>query len=185
MRGAILSMAVLMAAATPPAQAGTPVGGFKPPPARASFTPRPIASRPVMTPSAMPRPAMPVARTPHCPKPPAFKSLSVSIPKAPNYNKRTMALIQQNIAMMSVMRGAQTSVPRCKSSWSEAKLRRRGCPVVGPAESTPEALPVHDLPRMQIAADAYLPGSTPDGADRDVVQAAPAGASGEGSGSQN
>jgi hypothetical protein len=190
MRGAILSMAVLStavlaAAATTQAQAGTPVGGFKPPPARVSFTPRPMVSRPIVTPSVMPRPAMPVARTPHCPKPPAHKPISVSIPKAPNYNKRAMALVQQNIIMMSVMRSAQTSVPRCKSTWSEAKLRRKGCSVATPTELAPEALPMRDLPRMQIAADTYLPASTPDGADRDVVQAAPGGASGEGSGSQN
>lgn len=185
MRGAILSMAVLMAAATTQVQAGTPVGGFRPPPARVSFTPRPMVSRPVVTPSVMPRPPMQVARTLHCPKPPAPKPISVSIPKAPNYNKRTMALVQQNIIMMAAMRSAQTSVPRCKSSWSEAKLRRKGCPIAAPAETAPEALPVRDLPRMQIAADAYLSASVADGADQDVVQVAPTGASGEGSGSQN
>ena len=185
MRGVILSLAVLAAASTTLAQAGTPVGGFKPPPARVSFTPRPIVSRPVITPSVMPRPVMSVARTPHCPKPPAFKPLSVNIPKPPNYNKRTMALIQQNIVMMSVMRNAQASAPRCKSTWSEAKLRRKGCPVAAPADSGPEALPVRDLPRMQIAADTYLSASASDSADRDAVQAAPVGATGEGSGSQN
>ena len=165
MRGAILSMAALMAAATTLAQAGTPpIRAVRPmPPTRVAvpFTPRPFTP-----PSVMPRPIPTVARTPHCPKPPAFKPLSVSIPKAPNYNKRTMALIQQNIIMMSVMRNAQASVPRCKSSWSEAKLRRKGCPAAAPVDSAPEALPVRDLPRMQIA-------------DGEAFQATPVSASGE------
>lgn len=194
MRGAILSMAVLSTligatAATTLAQAGTPsIRAVRPmPPTRVAI---PFTPRPPMPASVMPRPMPTVARTPHCPKPPVFKPIAVNIPKAPNYNKRTMALIQQNIVMMSVMRNAQASVPRCKSSWSEAKLRRKGCPVAAPADSGLEILPVRDLPRRQIAADTRLCAF--DGSDCRVAQAAPVVVSGEvraeggeGPGSQN
>ncbi len=171
MRGAILSMtilsmAALVAAATTLAQAETPsIRAVRPmPPTRIAV---PFTPRPPMPTSVMSRPIPTVARTPHCPKRPAFKPIAVKIPKAPNYNKRTMALIQQNIIMMSVMRNAQASVPRCKSSWSEAKLRRKGCPMATPTDSAPEVLPARDLTRMQIAA-----GSEP-------VQATQVDASGE------
>jgi hypothetical protein len=173
MRGAILLMAVLSTvilatAATTLAQAETPqpIRAFRPmPPTRVAV---PFTPRPATPPSVMPRTAMPMARTPHCPKPPIVKPLPVSIPKAPNYNRRTMALIQQNIVMMSVMRNTQASVPRCKSSWSEAKLRRKGCPVAAPADSAPEILPARDLPRMQIAAGGEEVQATPAGASAEV-----------------
>ena len=184
MRGAILSMAALAGAATTLAQAGTP--SIRPirtmPPTRVAV---PFTPRPPTPPSVMPRPIPTVARTPHCPKPPTFKALPVNVPKAPNYNKRTMALIQQNIVMMSVMRNAQASAQRCKSSWSEAKLRRKGCPVAALVDSAPETLPVRDLTRMQIAADTRLCASALDGADCGAVQAVPISASGEAFGSQN
>lgn len=132
MRGAILSLAVLMAAAAPLAQAETPtIRSFRA--VSSSRVAIPATPRPPMTPSVMPR-AIPTATPPHCPPPPK-PPLSVSIPK-PDYNKRTMALIQQNIIMMSAMRAAQASRP-CDPSWSARKLARRGCP---PAQLTPEPM---------------------------------------------
>ena len=140
MRGAILSMAVLMTAATTLAQAETPpIRAFRAVPS--SRVAVPVTPRPPMPTSVMPRmvptrtstplrtPA--TAQTPHCPTPPPKPPLSVSIPRS-DHNKRTMALIQQNIVMMSILR-AQETRPRCDPSWSAKKLARKGCP---PAELT-------------------------------------------------
>lgn len=132
MRGAILSLAVLAAAATTLAQAETPtIRSFRA--VSSSRVAIPATPRPPMTPSIMPR-AIPTATPPHCPPPPK-PPLSVSIPK-PDYNKRTMALIQQNIIMMSAMRAAQAPRP-CDPSWSARKLARRGCP---PVQLAPEPM---------------------------------------------
>jgi hypothetical protein len=137
MLGAILSKAVLaMALLTATlAHSETPtIRGFRPPPSSRvaiPFTPRPA-------PSAMPRPVSVAVRTPHCPKPPPKPPVSASLPK-PDYNKRTMRLVQQNIAMMAAMRAAETP-RRCDPSWSARKLARKGCP---PATSPPE--PVLEL----------------------------------------
>jgi hypothetical protein len=143
MRGAILFMAGLTAAAVTLAQASLvqaqtpPIRSFRP-----VSSPRvviPATPRPPMTPSVMPRSfSTPIrtptaARTPHCPKPPIKPPLSVSIPK-PDYNKRTMALIQQNIVMMSILRAQEPRRP-CDPSWSAKKLARKGCP---PAELEPQ-----------------------------------------------
>ena len=114
-----LAMAVATAAATL-AQAETPtIRSFRPPsPSRVAI---PVMARPVAS-----RPVAMAARTPHCPKPPIKPPLTVSTPK-PDYNRRTMRLVQQNIAMMAAMRAAQA--PRvCDPSWSARKLARRGCP---------------------------------------------------------
>lgn len=145
MRGAILSIAVLIvASAAPPAQAVTPVNhGLRPPmppPVRSAFTPRPITSRPIAT-----RPVS-IARPPHCPNPPPPKPISVKIPKVPSHHKRTMALIQQNIIMMQAMRAAEAP-RRCDPSWSARKLLRRGCP---PAQFAPEPVlePASPLPPL-------------------------------------
>jgi len=117
---AVLAMALLTATV---AQAETPtIRGFRPPPSRAAI---PFTPRPAPPPSVMPRPVSVAARTPHCPKPPP-KPVSVSISK-PDHNKRTMRLVQQNIAMMAAMRAAETP-RRCDPSWSARKLARRGCP---------------------------------------------------------
>ena len=153
MRGAILSMAVLMGAATTLAhttlaQAETPtIRSFRA--VSSSRVAVPYTPRP-MTPSVMPRP-IPTATPPHCPPPrpqPPKPPLSVSIPK-PDYNKRTMALIQQNIAMMAAMRTAERPRP-CDPSWSAKKLARRGCP---PVQLTPEAVlePAPLAPEMIVA----------------------------------
>jgi len=139
MRGAILSKTVLaltLLTATG-AQAGTPtVRGFRPPPSSRvaiPFTPR-SAPPPLVT----PRPISVAARTQHCPKPPPKPPVSVSLPK-PDNNKRTMRLVQQNIAMMTARRAAETP-RRCDPSWSARKLARRGCaPAARPSE------PVLDL----------------------------------------
>jgi hypothetical protein len=151
MRGAILSLAVLTAATTTLAQAET--RSFRA--ASPSRVAVPAMPRPPMTPSIMPRP-IPAATPLHCPPPPK-PPLSVSIPK-PDYNKRTMALIQQNIAMMAAMRAAQPSRP-CDPSWSARKLARKGCP---PAQITPEPIlePVPPPPALgpeTIAAAAPTP----------------------------
>jgi hypothetical protein len=164
MRGAILSMTILAACAATVAQAGEPTSGsWRPPPPRTTIpsTPRPVVSPPI------PRPIMtrPVVTTPRTP--PAYPPLSVKIAK-PNYNKRTMALIQQNIAMQAAMRNTQASsgVPRCKSSWSEAKLRRKGC-----LAAPPQAEPVRRMSPAMIA-DARLCASAVEGADCGAAQAA-------------
>jgi len=128
---AVLSIAVLAAAATTLAQAETPtIRSFRA--VSSSRVAIPATPRPPMTPSVMPR-TIPAATPPHCPppKPP----LSVSIPK-PDYNKRTMALIQQNIVMMAAMRAAETPRP-CDPSWSAKKLARKGCP---PVQLSPEMI---------------------------------------------
>jgi hypothetical protein len=138
MRGAILSMAVLTAAATTLAQAETPpMRSFRA--VSSSRVAVPVAVRPPMAPSVMPRMVptrtpTPIripttARTPHCPDPPPKPPLSVSIPK-PDHNKRTMALIQQNIVMMSILRAQEQRRP-CDPSWSAKKLARKGCPPAG------------------------------------------------------
>ena len=143
MRGAILSMAVLTAAATTLAQASLvraetpPIRSFRA--VTSSRAAIPVTPRPPMPPSVMPRTfATPIrtptsARTPYCPKPPPKPPLSVSIPK-PDHNKRTMALIQQNIVMMSILRANQAP-RRCDPAWSAKKLARKGCP---PAELAPQ-----------------------------------------------
>jgi len=151
MRGAILSLAILTAAATTLAKAETPtIRSFRA--VSSSRVAIPATPRPPMTPSIMPR-AIPTATPPHCPPPPK-PPLSVSIPK-PDYNKRTMALIQQNIIMMSAMRAVQTPRP-CDPSWSARKLARKGCP---PAQIAPEPIlepvsPVPPLGREAIATAA-------------------------------
>ena len=167
MRGIILGTAILAASAAilaqaGPTQAGEPAKGpWRPPPTRVMPAPRPIGSPPVPRP-IMTRPVVTPTRTP-----PALPPLSVKI-VTPNYTKRTMALIQQNIAMQAAMRNSQTwaTVPRCKSSWSEAKLRRKGC-LAAPPEAEPER-------RMSPAmiADARLCASAAEGADCGAVQAA-------------
>ncbi|MEJ2816754.1 hypothetical protein [Caulobacter sp. CCG-8] len=132
---AVLSIAVLAAAATTLAQAETPtIRSFRA--VSSSRVAIPATPRPPMTPSVMPR-TTPAATPPHCPppKPPPKPPLSVSIPK-PDYNKRTMALIQQNIVMMAAMRAAETPRP-CDPSWSAKKLARKGCP---PVQLSPEMI---------------------------------------------
>lgn len=146
MRGAILSMAVLMTAATTLALAETPpIRAFRPMPS--SRVALPFTPRPATPPSVMPRMASTPARTPHCPNPPLTPPISVSMPK-PDYNRRTMRLVQQNIAMMVAMRAAQA--PRyCDPSWSAKTLARKGCPpavlapepVLEPASTTPPLAP--------------------------------------------
>jgi hypothetical protein len=140
MLGAILSKTILATALLTAtlAQAETPtIRGFRPPPS--SRVAMPFTPRPAPPPSVTPRPVSVAARTPHCPKPPPMPPVSASIPK-PNYNKRTMRLVQQNIAMMAAMRAAETP-RRCDPSWSARKLARRGCtPAVRPSE------PVLELP---------------------------------------
>lgn len=131
MRGAILSLAalstaLLTAAATSSAWAETPtIRSFRP--VSSSRVVVPTAPRP-MSPSVMPR-TIRAPAAPHCPPKPPKPPLSVSIPK-PDRNKRTMALIQQNIVMMAAMRSAQAPRP-CDPSWSARKLARRGCPPAG------------------------------------------------------
>jgi hypothetical protein len=140
MRGAILFMAVLMGAATTQAQAETPsVRSFRP--VTSSRVAVPFTPRPPTPASVMPRPVTPrytpAATPPHCPNPPIKPPISVSIPK-PDYNKRTMALIQQNIALMVAMRTNESSRLPCDPSWSAKKLARRGCP---PVQIAPESTP--------------------------------------------
>lgn len=138
----VLAMALLTAAV---AQAETPtIRGFRPPPSRAAI---PFTPRPAPPPSVMPRPVSVAARTPHCPKPPS-KPVSVSISK-PDHNKRTMRLVQQNIAMMAAMRAAEAP-RRCDPSWSARKLARKGCP---PAARSSE-------PVLEPAPSARLPLGT-------------------------
>jgi len=126
MRGAILSTTVLatalLTATVAHAEAPT-IRGFRPPPSRVAI---PFTPRPAPPPSVTSRPVAVAARTPHCPKPPPKPPVSVSISR-PDYNKRTMRLVQQNIAMMAAMRAAETP-RRCDPSWSARKLARRGCP---------------------------------------------------------
>jgi hypothetical protein len=162
MRGAILSMAILSASAATVAWAGEPASGsWRAPSPRVTPTPRPVVSPPRPIP-AMPRSVVTTARTPTLPQP-----LSVKIAK-PNYTKRTMALIQQNIAMQAAMRNTQawSSAPRCKSSWDEAKLRRKGC-LAAPPEPVAERRVSSDM-----IADARLCASAVEGADCGAVQAA-------------
>jgi hypothetical protein len=126
MRNAILSTTVLAMAlltATVAAAETPTIRSFRPPPSRVAI---PFTPRPAPPPSMTSRPVAVAARTPHCPKPPPKPAVSVSIPK-PDYNKRTMRLVQQNIAMMAAMRAAETP-RRCDPSWSARKLARRGCP---------------------------------------------------------
>jgi hypothetical protein len=165
MRGAILSMAVLStvafaAAATTQAQT-PPIRSFRA--VSSSRAAVPVTPRPPMPSSVMPRtfstPA--AARTPHCPTPPPKPPLSVSIPK-PDYNKRTMALIQQNIIMLGAMRAAETPRP-CDPSWSAKKLARRGCPPAGPApELLLEPEPPSTLPTTPTPPLGTLVESAPE-----------------------
>jgi hypothetical protein len=165
MRGAFLSMAVLSlvipaTAATTLAQAETPpIGAFRAVPS--SRVAIPVTPRPPMPPSVLPRMVLtrtstplrtPItARTPHCPNPPPKPPLSVSIPKQ-DHNKRTMALIQQNIVMMSILRAQEPRRP-CDPSWSAKKLARKGCPPAGP---TPQ--PVLELapPPPPLASETVI-----------------------------
>ena len=166
MRGATLGMAILAASAvaliqTPQALAGDPVAGtWRPPPPRTTL---PSTPRPVVSP---PRPAtpQPVVTAPHVTPPQTF---TAKVAK-PNYSKRTMALIQQNIAMQAVMRNSQgwTSSSPCKSSWSQAKLRRKGCLAAAPRDQPDGPL----WPAM--LADARLCASAAEGADCGAMQAA-------------
>jgi hypothetical protein len=152
MLGAILSKTVLAMAllTTTVARAETPaIRGFRAPPSRVAvpFTPRPV----------MPRPIPVAARTPHCPKPPPKSPpkspISASIPK-PDYNKRTMRLVQQNIAMMAAMRAAETP-RRCDPSWSARKLARKGCPPAArPSEPVLEQAPPPPLDSGTVVATA-------------------------------
>ncbi|KRA61269.1 hypothetical protein ASD89_04505 [Caulobacter sp. Root656] len=145
MRGAVLSKTVLVLAllTATVAQAKAPtIRGFRPPPSSrvaVPFTPRP-------PPSAMPRPVSVAVRTPHCPKPPFKPPVSASIPK-PDHNKRTMRLVQQNIAMMTAMRAAETP-RRCDPSWSARKLARKGCP--SPARSSDPVLELAPPPPLAL-----------------------------------
>jgi hypothetical protein len=131
----VLAMALLTAAV---AHAETPtIRGFRPPP----------------SPSVTLRPVPVAARTPHCPKPPFKPPVSASMPK-PNYNKRTMRLVQQNIAMMAAMRAAETP-RRCDPSWSARKLARRGCPPAArPSEPVLKLAPPPPLAPETIVATA-------------------------------
>jgi hypothetical protein len=159
MRGAILSKTVLaltLLTATG-AQAGTPtVRGFRPPPSSRvaiPFTPRPVTPRPVT-----PRPVPVAARTLHCPKPPPQPPVSVSLPK-PDNNKRTMRLVQQNIAMMAAMRAAETP-RRCDPSWSARKLARKGCaPAARPSEPVLDLGPPAPLAPATVVATASEPAA--------------------------
>jgi hypothetical protein len=164
MRGAILSMAVLTAAATTLAQAETPpMRSFRA--VSSSRVAVPVAVRPPMAPSVMPRmvparTATPIrtpttARPPHCPNPPPKPPLSVSIPK-PDYNKRTMALIQQNIVMLSILRAQEPRRP-CDPAWSARKLARKGCP---PAEPAPQ--PVLELAPPPPSASETIIAAAPE-----------------------
>ena len=162
MRGAILSMTVLATTVLATAlltatvaHAETPtIRGFRPPPSRGAipFTPRPAPPPPMTS-----RPVAVVARTPHCPKPPPKPPVSVSIPR-PDYNKRTMRLVQQNIAMMAAMRAAETP-RRCDPSWSARKLARRGCPPT----ARPSA-PVLDLAPPPPPASGTVVATAPEAA---------------------
>jgi hypothetical protein len=79
--------------------------------------------------------------------------VSASIPK-PDYNRRTMRLVQQNIAMMAAMRAAETP-RRCDPSWSARKLARRGCPpAVRPSEPVLELAPPAPLDTGTVVATA-------------------------------
>jgi hypothetical protein len=148
----ILAMALLTAAV---AHAETPtIRGFRPPPSSKvaiAFTPRPA-------PSAMPHPVSVAVRTPHCPKPPPKPPVSASLPK-PDYNKRTMRLVQQNIAMMAAMRAAETP-RRCDPSWSARKLARKGCPPVArPSE------PVLDITPPALLASETIVATAPEASE--------------------
>ncbi len=141
MLGAILSKTVLaMALLTATmAHSETPtIRGFRPPPS--SRVAAPFTPRPTPPPSMTPRPVPVAARTPHFPQLP----VSASMPK-PDYNKRTMRLVQQNIAMMAAMRAAETP-RRCNPSWSARKLARKGCPP--PARSSEPVLELAPPPPL-------------------------------------
>lgn len=164
MRGAILGMAILAASTAAAVQAGEPIrGSWRPSPTRATPAPGPVVSPPRPVP-VMPRPVATPARPQVLPQPITAKFVK------PNYNKRTMALIQQNIAMQAAMRNTQawssSSVPRCKASWSEAKLRRKGC-----LATPPEVVPERQLSPAMLA-DARLCASAVEGADCGAVRAA-------------
>jgi len=171
MRGATFGMAILAVSAValiqaPLALAGEPVAGTwrpRPPPTRTLV---PVTPRPVISP---PRPALPqpVVTAPRSTPPPPPPPLTVKIAK-PNYSKRTMALIQQNIAMQAALRNSRSWAPAqpCKASWSQAKLRRKGC-LATPAQVQP------DEQRSQaMLADARLCASAVEGADCGAMQAA-------------
>lgn len=152
MRDAVLSTTVLamVLLTAVVAQAETPtIRGFRPPP-----SPRiavPSTPRPPPPPSGMPRPVSIAARTPHCPKPPPKPPVSASIPR-PDYNKRTMRLVQQNIAVMAAMRAAEAP-RRCDPSWSARKLARKGCPPAArPSEPVLELTPPAPLASGMVVA---------------------------------
>lgn len=163
MRGAILGMAILAASAGLLARADLARAGdgvdrpwrsaprhIAPP-----QPPRPVAPPPVVTPPVV---------TPARISPP----LSTKTVKPPNYTKRTMALIQQNIALQAAMRStnARSADPGCQSTWSQAKLRRKGC-LPAPAEALPPPRP------SSIAmTDARLCVSAVEGFDCGAVRAA-------------
>lgn len=154
MRGAILSMVVLTGAATTLAQAETPaVRSFRP--VSSSRVAVPFTPRPVTPPSVMPRTFPASATTPHCPNPPIKPPVSVSIPK-PDYNKRTMALIQQNIILMAAMRAESSR--SCDPSWSAKKLARRGCP---PAQNAPEPMLEPLSPPLSLARETVVTTAPP------------------------
>ncbi|CAN7415448.1 hypothetical protein [Caulobacter sp. LjRoot300] len=139
----VLAMALLTATM---AHAETPTArSFRPPPSRVAvpFTPRP----------APPRPIFVATRTPHCPKPPPKPPVSASLPK-PDYNRRTMRLVQQNIAIMAAMRAAET-LRRCDPSWSARKLARKGCsPAARPSEPVLDMAPPPPLASGTVVATA-------------------------------
>jgi hypothetical protein len=151
MHGAILSKTALVLAllTATVAHAETPtIRGFRPPPS--SRVAMPFTPRPAPPPSVTPRPVSVAARTPHCPKPPSLPPVSASIPK-PDYNRRAMRLVQQNIAMMAAMRAAETP-RRCDPSWSARKLARRGCPLA--SEPVLELAPPAPLDTGTVVATA-------------------------------
>jgi hypothetical protein len=155
MRGAISSKTILamtlMTASL--AQAETPtIRGFRPLPS--SRVAAPFTPRPTPPPSMTPRPVPVAARTPHFPQLP----VSASMPK-PDYNKRTMRLVQQNIAMMAAMRAAETP-RRCDPSWSARKLARKGCPP--PARSSE---PVLELPPPPALASRTVVATAPEASE--------------------
>jgi hypothetical protein len=77
----------------------------------------------------------------------------------PDYNKRTMRLVQQNIAMMAAMRAAETP-RRCDPSWSARKLARKGCPP--PARSSE---PVLELPPPPALASRTVVATAPEASE--------------------
>jgi len=151
MRGVILSttvLAVVLLTATVAQAEASTIRSFRPPPSRVAV---PFTPRPAPPPSVTFRPVAAVAQTPHCPKPPPRPPVSVSIPK-PDYNKRTMRLVRQNIAIMAAMRAAGTP-RRCDPSWSARKLARRGCPAAArPSDPVLDLAPPPPLPSGTVVA---------------------------------